>query len=309
VDPRSPAALRAFARFYAPTAALIAVYFALRLAAFGNFVGGEAGPTHYLSAPALQRFHAFFWSSLADPTLLSVGGSPPAVAAVAAGFALLAALAGSRLGRLAPERRRDLLLFGPLWYMGSTAILHGVYFDVRHNLLPVIGLLLFATLALAALLETGLLRREAPAAALFALVAALLFLPPTVATSREYSAAAAAVEEIRARIEERTLDLPDGAIVSISGVPQWSIAPFFFGWGLLSALQRPFTESDLAARATVFNSRNRAMNRVSAKPPASFDRVIELDPREWVTPALEARQAQRAWRNKGIAPRGRLYVP
>lgn len=292
---------RGLARTYAPTAAILVAYFALRWIAFGNLVGGDGQPTHYLSAAALVAFHARFFRSLVDPTLFAPGGI--AGAGAVAGALALAALCVVALGvrRIPRARASDLLFYGPLWYLGSTAILHGTYFAVRHNLLPVIGLLLFVTLALEALLESGRLRRPRACALALLGTSTALFLPATLATNAEWRAAAAAVEEIRARIEERTAGLPPGSAVSLAGVPQWVLPPFFFGWGLRSALAKPFTESDLASISTVIDARNLELSRARVPIPERFDLVIEFDPREFVTPELEARYLGRL-RREGVLP-------
>ena len=47
-------------------------------------------------------------------------------------------------------------------------------------------------------------------------------------------------------------------------------------WGLLSALKKPFTESDLANRCVVINHRNIALTRSKVRIPARFDRVLDL---------------------------------
>jgi hypothetical protein len=303
LPPRSRAAWRGWLRSYAPAAAVLAAYFALRWIAFGNFVGGDGQPTHYLSPAAFVAFHARFLRSLADPTLCSAAGLP-GLAWLAAGAALgVALLALRRFRRIPPARLRDLLCYGPLWYLGSTAILFGTYFSVRHNVLPILGLVLFATLLAGALLGDAGRRREVAAAAGLFAAAAALWLPASLATSAEYRTASAAVARMRAAIEERTADLPPGSAVSLAGVPQWVLPPFFFGWGLLSALREPFTASDLANRSTVVDARNLELTRARPPRPARFDRVVSFTASEWIPPALAERQLQRLWR-EGLVPRG-----
>jgi hypothetical protein len=301
--PVSRATLRRLAWTWLPVLALLAGYFALRVAAFGNPKGGDGQPTHYLSPAAFLAFHAQFFRSLADPTLCSLGALP-----AARWLALLASLgvawlAFRRRARISSARARALLFHGPIWYLASTAILFGTYFSVRHNLLPVIGLVLFATLLAGALFEGATPGRERARAAAFFAVAAALFLPPSLATSREYRTASAAVARLRAEIEARTADLPAGSAVSLSGVPQWVLPPFYFGWGLLSALREPFTASDLASRSTVVDARNLELTRARLPRPERFDRVVSFTTRDWVPPALEERQMQRLWR-EGLVPRG-----
>jgi hypothetical protein len=301
--PVSRSTLRRLARTWLPVLAILVGYFALRVAAFGNPKGGDGQPTHYLSPAAFLAFHARFFRSLADPTLCSLAGLPGAgwlapSAALVVGF-----LSFRRRDRISASRARDLLFYGPVWYLASTAILFGTYFSVRHNLLPVVGLVLFATLLAGALFGGATPGRERTCAAAVLGIAATLFLPPSLVTSREYRTASAAVARMRAEIEARSADLPPGSAVSLSGVPQWVLPPFFFGWGLLSALREPFTASDLASRSTVVDARNLELTRARVRRPERFDRVVSFAPREWVPPALEERQLQRLWR-EGLVPRG-----
>jgi hypothetical protein len=306
--PPSAAILRATARSYAPSAAILAVYFALRWIAFGNFVGGDGAPTHYLSAGAFLAFHGRFWRSLADPTLLGSGVVPgPGVLAAGLSALLVAATLWS-LPRVPSPRRRDLFFYGLLWYLASTAILHGTYFAVRHNLLPVIGLVAFSALAIDTLLVAGVLRAPRLCALGLVALAALLFLPPTLATSADWRVTAAGVAALRATIEERTAGLPAGCAVSLSGVPQWVLPPFFFGWGLRSALQRPFTPSDLARLCTIVDLRNLELTRSRIALPGHYDAVLELDASPWVTPELRERHLMRLWR-EGITAKGDRQIP
>jgi hypothetical protein len=306
--PLSRAGIRDLARTYGPSAALLGAYFALRWIAFGNFVGGDGGSLRYLDSAALGGFHVQFWSSMADETLFSLGSVNGAGVIIGGYGALLAGAAIWSVSHLPASRRRALLFFGPLWYLAATAILHGTYFAVRHNALPVIGVVAFATVAVDALLESGVLRSTRVAALGLFASAAALWLPPTLATSAEWSAAASSVSRIRAIIEERTAGLEPGCAVSLSGVPQWVLPPFLFGWGLRSALARPFTASDLAEVCTVYDARNWELTGVTAPKPARFDREIELDPAEFVKPWLERRHLLRLWR-EGIVARGVRSIP
>lgn len=297
---RPGAPLAPLLRTWGPAVLLLAVYLGLRWIAFGNLVGGDGRPTHYLSARALA-YHARLFASLADPTLFwpaTLSGGAWLAAAVL-GLPLLAAAAGWR--RASPERRRDLLFYGPLWYAASTALYTGIPFATRHHALPVMGLFAFTTLALGTLLDAGILARERLAAALLAGLGAVLFLPSSVATSLEFHEASTTVSSLRAEIAERTADLPDGCDVFLSGVPQLDLPPFYFGWGLLPALGRPFTESDLSGRCRVFEPRNLRMTRVRVELPDSFDRAIRFESRELVPPWVRARYRQRLVRDLGAA--------
>jgi len=303
-----PPATRALARAYAPSAAILVAYFALRWVAFGNFVGGDGAPIHYLEPAAFLGFHVQFWRSLGDPTLLSLGGIRGAPAFVATFLLLLTVAACWRPGSLPVTRRRALLFYGPLWYLASTAILHGTYFAVRHNLLPVIGIGLFLTIAADTLLLRGVLRSARVTALAIVAAAVGLLLPPSLATSAEWRSVAASVSAIRAEIEERTAGLAPGCAVSLSGVPQWVLPPFYFGWGLRSALARPFTASDLARVCTVVDARNLELTGVRVAVPERFDAVIAFDPKQWVPPAVKQRHLQRLWR-EGIVAKGERRIP
>ena len=108
-------------------------------------------------------------------------------------------------------------------------------------------------------------------------ITALLFLPPDLRLSREFSVAAEAVDRIRARIEAETQGVPDGGAVLIKNVPQLMNRPYYFGWALQSALKKPFTESDLANNVLVVNVRNMAVNLYTFKIPMHFNRVVVID--------------------------------
>jgi hypothetical protein len=280
-----------------PVAAILAAYFGLRLAAFGNFVGGSGEPTWFFQRQALA-FYPRFLASLGDPTLLAFGGVPLALGLVAAPLAA-AALAWRRIGA---RLRQDLLFFGPLWFFGSSALYTGVYFATRHHLLPAIGLAMFAVLALGALLEAGILARERRAAAALLAGALLLYLPPALTTSLEWHQAGGVVRELRAEIERSAADLPDGSAVLVADVPQLLLPPFYFGWGLLAALRDPFTPSDLADRLVIVNPRNRELTRVETPAPAGFDRVLQLRGAERVPAWVRARYQRRLARDLGLAP-------
>lgn len=295
-------------RTYAPSAAILALYFSLRFVAFGNFVGGDGAPLRYLSPAAFAAFHGHLWRSLADPTLLSVGGMRGGALAVGAWLMGLVAVTFGSWPRIPPGRRRALCFYGPFWYVAATAILHGAYFAVRHNLLPVIGVVLLVTVALDTLIATWAPRATKATALALVAAAVALFGPPTLATSADWRAAAAAVAEMRATIESRTEGQPPGCSVSISGALQWVLPPFFFGWGLRSALSRPFTASDLAQICTVIDARNLELTRLRVETPDHFDVVIELDSEHFVTPALRQRHLQRLWREDFTA-RGDRRIP
>jgi hypothetical protein len=300
--------IRDLVRVYAPSAVFLGIYFGLRFLTFGNLVGGDGIELHYLSPSAFLGFHLHFWRSLGDPTLLSIGHLRVGGALAGGLLVLLVAATLACWPRTPLARRRALVFFGPLWYAAATAILHGSYFAVRHNLLPVIGIALFTAVALDNLV--AIYRPRAARACAIGLVAAAaaLFVPPALATSAEWRTAAAGVAEIRAEIEARTAGQPPGCTVSITGAPQWILPPFFFGWGLRSALSAPFTPSDLARVCTVFDARNRALTKAQDALPDRFDVVIVLDPKRWITPAQRERHLLRLWR-EGIVARGDRNIP
>lgn len=303
LPPRSRVAWRGTLRSYAPALAVLAAYFALRWIAFGNFKGGDGEATNYLSPAAFVAFHTRFFRSLVDPTLFAPGGDPRVRVAAGALALLLVGVVALRLRRVAPARRRDLVFFGPLWYLGSTAILHGTYFAVRHHGPQVIGLALFVTLLLDTLLGPKASRwGERGLAAGLLGVAAALFLSPTLETGAEFGVASRAVREIRAQVEEKTADLPPGSTISLLGVPQGILPPYYFGWGLLSSLKLPFTRTDVASRSTVINARNLSLNRIEARLPTHYDLVLKFDPDDWITPELRERSYQRHWREAFIRP-------
>lgn len=295
-------------RTYVPSVAIVLAYFTLRRVAFGNFLGGDGQPTRYFSPAALLEFHARFARSLVDGTLFSAGRLPHAGLAIAILTVIALVLLVARRDRIPSWRRRDLLFFGPLWYLGSTAILYGAYFAVRHCIVPVIGLLIFATLLVDTALQSGWLVRERRCAAAWLAIAAVMFLPPTLDNSADFRKASAAVRSIRQAIEDRSSATPPGSAVALSGVPQWIVPPYFFGWGLLSALQLPFTASDLAARSSVIDARNVTLTRVQVELPQHYDLAIEIDEAWWSTPELEQRYLERLWRD-GIVPRGVRAMP
>jgi hypothetical protein len=290
--PRSRPELWALIRVYLPIVATLAVYFPLRFAAFGNFMGGDILPTDF-SPTAFVEFQLLFFRWLVHPTLFALGDVPGIGWVVLVGLLALLAFAALRATNLDRERVRALILLGPLWYLCATAVLFGTYFATRRNLMPVLGLVLFGSLALDCALTavTPRIRRIAPLAIGLGLAATLL--PPAIRTSLDHHLAAQAVEEIRADFERRTGNLPDGCNVRVSGVPQWVIAPYFFGWALQTSLKLPFTESDVANRCRVVDPANRRLNRDQSPIPDKFDAVLRYDPQVWITPGLAQRKISR----------------
>lgn len=283
LDLRSDAGRRALLRAHLPTALLLAAYFTLRFIAFGNFKGGDTAETTFTSFDAFLRFHAWFFRSLLAPSQLAV----PWPGVFAAGVLLAAATAFARIWRgddRAPWLRR-LAFAGPVWYVGSTALLHGTYFTTRHHGMAVIGLLLLLATLLAAVTERWKPARQWALCVGLLVASAGAFAPPTVALARAYDAAAGVTERTRRAIDEHTRDLPDGCRVKILNAPQWTERPWYFGWGLRSALMRPFTPGDLANRCLVYNERNVALTKAKITPPERFDRVLDVGTRTTRSPA------------------------
>lgn len=300
--PHSRAALRDLLRFYLPVAAIIAGYFGLRYLAFGNFKGGDAFETGYASLAIFERFHTAFFRSLFDPTMLSIGGrawvAPLVVLLV--GAAIVAALV--RWSRISSERRRDLLFFGPLWYLATTAVLFGSHFALRRISLPLIGLVVFATLLIDTLCQAWNVRhRWVPVSALL-LAAAALFVPPTLRNVQEVHRASVTVREIRQVIDAQTQALPDGCNVLLTDVPQWEVFPYYFGWALQSALRAPFTPTDLSVRCTVIEKENLRLNRARPTLPDHFDLTLSFQPERFITPTDRERWVGRL-RREGVLPR------
>jgi hypothetical protein len=117
-----------------------------------------------------------------------------------------------------------------------------------------------------------------------AMTASLLaFLPPTLALSGEFDHASKVVERVRARIERETAALPPGRAVLLKNVPQYFESPFYFGWGLQSALKKPFTKSDLANKSLVVNFANIRANRYRFKIPNQYHLTVSFD-EKWPAP-------------------------
>ncbi len=271
--PWSPG-FRSDARIWWPALIVLVLYFSLRWFAFGSFAGGDGSEMSFLPAQVIG-FHARLFASLLDPTLLSVGFVREA-GLVFALLALAPAIAVAwQWKRIPIARRRDLLFIGPLWYLATTALYAGVPFASRHHIFPVLGLVMAETVALATLLDLGALRRERRVALAFLALGALAFLPPSITTIREYRHASRMVAALRADIEAKAQQVPDGSDLVLRGVPQLVLPPFYFGWGLRSALGTPFTPSDVAGRMTVLNPLNRELNRI-AKPVEEI-RGVEID--------------------------------
>ena len=80
-------------------------------------------------------------------------------------------------------------------------------------------------------------------------------------------------------------------------MPQWGVAPWYFGWGLLSALKQPFTESDLSNRSTVVDLQNIRMLEREVEIPEHYDLVIKFR-EDLVPPYFHERRRLRVRRDE-----------
>jgi hypothetical protein len=183
---------------------------------------------------------------------------------------------GAALRRADEPWLRRLLFLGPVWYAVSTAALHGVYFDPRHHALPLAGLALCSGFAFDAVLRRLRPAWRRPLACVALGAASLAFLPPSQRASREWERASETTARVRADVERITRRLPDGGAVMLVNTPQAGGPPYWFGWGLQSALRRPFTPSDVSRRLHVVDWRNREMNRDTSALPRHFDMRIQF---------------------------------
>jgi hypothetical protein len=255
---------------------MVAVYMGLRWIAFGNVVGGDGGPTSYGSPRAFLHYHSRFWQSLLGPHLLDVHGSA-ALRWVAVGAVLgVPAVASLRPSEGRPLWLRHLLFFGPGWYLVTTALFYGTYYDDRHHSLPLVGLVLAWTLAAEGAISRLTDRWRASCVGAALLAATVLLLPATLRNGRAFHDASRVTERARAEIETLTRGLPDGSAVLLVGTPLQEDPPFYFGWGLQSALRRPFTASDAAGRLRIIDRRSLAMNRSTVVMPERFELKIRF---------------------------------
>lgn len=278
-----------------PALGVLAGYFALRWIAFGGFLGGDGSRPEFLSWQAL-RFHSHFFASLADPTLLSVGDAPGGGALAALVFAAPVAAVVWFWRRVPASRRRDLLYVGPVWYFVSVALYTGVPFATRHHILPILGLVMLVGVALGTLVDLGVLRRERRVAIAMIAIGAISFLPVSIQTSREYQSASSVAEELRARIESQLSELPFMSKVMLVSVPQLDLPPYYFGWGLRSALSRPFTASDAWNRFVISNERYRELNNIDEDLPEGIRYRVDVRGNDSIPDWIKDRYLRRATR-------------
>jgi hypothetical protein len=278
-----------------PALGVLAGYFALRWIAFGDFLGGDGSQPDFLSWKAL-RFHTHFFASLGDPTLLSVGSLRGGAPIAALLFAAPVVAVLCFWGRVPTTRRRDLLYVGPVWYLVSVVLYTGIPFSTRHHILPILGLVMLVSVSLGTLVDLGVLRRERRVAIAMLAIGAMAFLPVSIQTSREYQTASRVVEEVRGRIESELSELPFMSRVVLASVPQMDLPPYYFGWGLRSALSHPFTPSDAWNRFVILNQRYRELNNIDSGLPAKIDHTINVGANDSIPDWIKERYLSRAMR-------------
>lgn len=261
-------------RVYAPVLVVLAIYFALRFAAFGNFAGGDGKLTldPYFSLSGFFRFQMVFYYQLFSKFMFALDPLLalrllPFVVAIAVIFVIV------RSKRLDRGYLWNLLYLGPIWYLSWTFFAYGIYFSHRHNIMPIIGLILFAVFLLWGVvraLNWGRVGQVSAALAALGLCG-LAFLPPTLEMSARYHRASETVDDVRQQVEDATAHLPPGSTILLRNIPHWWGAPVHFGCGLLSALKMPFTETDLANKSFVYNALNVKFNEYKFEKPKHFD--------------------------------------
>ena len=281
---KSQSERRRILAFYGGLSAVVAGYLTLRWIAFGSVVGGDAGPKHYLSASAFVSYHVRFYRLLVSARLFCDYGVT-ALRWVAA--AVVVAVLGLAFRRSANSPwPRQALFYGLYWYLCSTALFYGIYYDDRHHAFVIIGLGLLMGLATHAVIETmGRARRSVALVTAFAVVTAV-WLPATLRNAHQIHEASRVIEHVRETIDSLTASLPDGSAVKLVNTPISLSAPHYFGWSLQSALRQPFTPSDCSKRLTIVDARDLAINhrvshvhhfdleiRFRAKPPGVLESV------------------------------------
>lgn len=268
--------IRRVAGLYGGLLSLLALYLSLRWLAFGNVVGGDGAPTTFGSPSAFVHFHARFWRDLLGPRLLDVRGVHTVrwlVVGTAVSVLFLALIGGSAERALL---RRRWFVLGPCWYLITTALFHGTYYDDRHHSLPLVGLALAGATAVEGAVRRLTDRWRAACVGAALIAATILLLPATLRAVYVFHEASRVTERARAAIEALTRELPDGSAVLLVGTPLQEDPPFYFGWGLTSALKRPFTPSDAAVRLKIVDRRSQELNRSRVAARNRFDLKIRF---------------------------------
>lgn len=260
---------------YSPVLLVLMIYFALRFAAFGNFTGGDGDVNfeQYASLAGFFRFQLLFYDELFSKFLfafahpLFILRALPAVVAVAVVFVVV------RSKRMDRDYFRNLFYLGPIWYLSWACLAYGIYFSHRHNIMPVIGLILFTVYLLWGVVRAFNWGRVGQMSAAVAAVAVsgFAFLGPTLEMSGRYDRASKTVADVLQQVDEATTHLPPGSKILLRNIPHWWGAPAHFGCGLLSALKMPFSETDLANKSFVYNALNVKFNEYKFEKPEHFD--------------------------------------
>ncbi len=153
--------------------------------------------------------------------------------------------------------------------MITTALFYGTYYDDRHHSLPLVGLAIAGAMAFEGALSRVTDRWRAASVGAALVAATVLLLPATLRAAHVFHEASRVTERARAEIEALTRGLPDGSAVLLVGTPLQEDPPFYFGWGLTSALKRPFTPSDAATRLRIVDRRSQTLNRSRVAVPQS----------------------------------------
>ena len=259
---KAPQDRRRLVAFYGGLFGLAACYLALRWIAFGNMVGGDAAPTHYFSLDAFIGYHARFFRLLVGARLFDDHGIR-ALRWVAPGAVLVVlALAFRRsTGSLWPRRA---VFFGPYWYLCATTLFYGIYYDDRHHAFVIVGLGLLLGLATHVVMEP--MSRAGRAVLFVVAIAAMtaVWLPATLRNARQFHEASRVTASVREAIDTLTAGLSDGSTVRLVNTPLSPSPPYYFGWGLQSALRQPFTPSDCSKRLTIVDAGDLRMNHRAA---------------------------------------------
>jgi len=275
----SGAEWRRWLRPFVALAAIVGGYVLLRVIAFGNPVGGFGG-ADYGSPQAFFDHQRAFWSLLFHPSMFTFS-SVPGVEWAALGAVAVAAALVWRARRLLDRRYFAHLLFvGPVWYLINSAFYYGLYFSARHCVVMVFGLCLFAGLLVEGALA-GLPSgwpRSATVVTL-ALALGLALLPPGQQKSRRFDEASRAVERVLDWVDRETATLVAPCTVKLVNAPITEAPPYYFGWGLQSALRAPFRKSRIGERCRVFSEEDAVINGFVLPRPTSYDRVLVIDTR------------------------------
>jgi hypothetical protein len=261
---------------FVPLGIVALAYVVLRIIAFGNPIGGFGGIGYGDASVFLDHQQAFSRMLFHHSMLAfsSIPGLPIIILLLACGALFMAWRARHVLGR---RYFANLLFVGPVWYLFVSTFGYGVYFSVRHCIVLVLGLCLFVGLLLygaLAGLESGWPRTCLVVALAF--VAGLALIPPGQEMSREFSDAARVVEHVLDRVDQETADLVHPCNVKLVNAPIFGAPPYYFGWGLQSALRLPFRKSRIGERCRVFSDEDSIINVRRSRSPVRYDRILVI---------------------------------